>query len=291
LNDWFRAYIIVKWIYLIALVPIVYAFLGTICLMIIGSILTVAFEGLNDIFNQYNSIFITLAWIGLIVTFYFTVKRQRKQSYKYTVEISSKFKIGVILVYIGFLGLIAFYTLIAYEFISSATSSVVGFLSIPLMAWTGFFSLFGFNMISNQIYIQNLKFKTNSSHTETKKKSFINKIENSEKESNKMIILFILIPIIFIGYLVIQSKIRTYNNKDSMIIVQCGKGRIVTKNPSPTKLYFIGHYSGQKYDRYNYQNIGELDGNKIIFTNMYIDIKKIEKCLEYTDKYYLVIQG
>lgn len=257
--------------------------------MMIGSILATIFPDINAIPKQYYIFFSTLVWAGLIIAFYLTIKIQKKQSQIDIVEITSKFKVGVLCVYIGYLGLIVFYSLIAYEFIVlSGVSAVSAFLFIPLILWMGFFSVLGFNLISNQIYLQDLQKRESSLTNKIEKNSSQKNIHKIEKEANNQTLLIILIPTLIIIFLTVTNRIKTYGNKESMILINCNKNKIITKNSSSTKVYFANK-SMASLNPNNYSTLGTLDGNKIILTNQYLDIETIKECLTYTDKYHLIL--
>lgn len=74
------------------------------------------------------------------------------------------------------------------------------------MKWMGFFGFLGFSLISNQLYLDNLKNKQDNSSNEVEKEYFSNIIKKVQTDSNRNTIPVILIPTAMIIFLILKKK-------------------------------------------------------------------------------------
>lgn len=116
-----------------------------------------------------------------------------------------------------------------------------------------------------------------------------NNVHNHNGNTSKTAFYILLaIAIFFVGL----HYLKEYRIKDRDIIVDCGEDYISTKGFSSSRLYFTNKASYYYYYKYNYHNLGYLDGKKIIVTNPYLDdeIEKLATCLKNSDEYKLVLK-
>ena len=104
----------------------------------------------------------------------------------------------------------------------------------------------------------------------------------SKINSGHIIFGFILLFSIPIILKVVSSQL----DKQSELIIDCGKEKIFTKKRSSKKLYFADKTSLYLH-RNNYTSLGFREGNTITITNPYI-IEKATKCIERTNSQYSI---
>ncbi len=122
-----------------------------------------------------------------------------------------------------------------------------------------------------------LIFKLNNTKQDV---AVINENENSRKSYVKLICLIIILLIISL-YI-----ISPYLDKESKVIVDCGKEKIFTKVRSSKTLYFADK-SSLRLHRTNYSTLGFLKRNIIVITNPYI-IEDATACIERSSSQYLI---
>lgn len=283
MGPWLNAYKTAQWIISIGVVPVVFFMISySVFLIIISSI-----PGLLGFLEQLlsKSLVAIFGWIVFTAIVYFAIKKQREESYDHIIEISSKFKMGIILVFIGHIGLLAQYLFLAYGLIFASGGSFSGMFLIPFMIWMGFFYLIGFNLISTQIYIA--KLKTNKQAIDTK--IINNKAQKIEKDFNKTLIFIISAIVLIVSFLIIMNKYTKEGRVVNQYLLECGEDEIVMRKSSQTKVY-IGKKEMGRLHQANYYYFGDLKGDKITLNtkNNNLVARAIE-CIGSTTKFDLVL--
>jgi len=298
-----ETFIFVKWIMIIGLAPLLYLFFGSLLLMIVGGFIDNLTDGaINVLLNKHVivgniiiTILIIIAVIGFFAFVYFLIQREKKRPHKAMKKITGQFTFGVSLIFLGNLGLVAFYALIIYGFIQDG-GSISGIFFIPIILWMIFFYAIGFSIVNKQKLLemfreqnelrhkQNEKIKNSPSATQT---VFTKSLQN---DSTLKTVIYILLGISLFWSL--PKLLRNLSNANEKIIVDCGKDFIMTKGFSSQKLYYANKimYSFSKTN--NYSVLGNLDKNTITVTNKYLDtedINKIKECLANSNTFHLVL--
>lgn len=77
---------------------------------------------------------------------------------------------------------------------------------------------------------------------------------------------------------------NSYMEKESETIIDCGSEKIFTKNSDPSKLYITANFIRTKPSFY----VGNLEGNNIILSNDYTNIRSLDDCLQYSSKFQII---
>jgi hypothetical protein len=153
--SWKKAHIISKWIFSIGLAPLQYIFVGAILLAIISTILSLIPNLISTIdHSKYGTILITtLAILGFFTYLFFVIKQLKEMNYDDFSFHFNRVKVGIILNYIGHLGLISIYALYLYC-LTLPASSCSGIFIIPSLIWMFIFYLMGtsFTSLDRNIY-------------------------------------------------------------------------------------------------------------------------------------------
>lgn len=157
--SWKKAHILSKWILFIGIAPIQYIF----AISIVLAILITAIPNLEKLLNliPYASrIGMGIVIIGFLIYLYFVIKRLKSEPLD---EIKFKFrkvKIGIIIDYIGHIGLISSYGLLFYG-LSLPGGSFSGLFLLPFIFWMLFFYTisFAFTSLNRETY-QTIKLLT-----------------------------------------------------------------------------------------------------------------------------------
>lgn len=146
--NWKKAHIISKWIFAIGLAPLQYFFATAILLAIVSSMISLIPNLMSTIdqSNYLSILIISLVIIGFIPYLFFVIKRLKETSYDDFSFHFSTVKVGIILNYIGHLGLISIYSL--YLFCYMFPNDGCGFFMIPPLIWMFIFYLMGMNFTS-----------------------------------------------------------------------------------------------------------------------------------------------
>lgn len=149
MNSGERAFIAAKWITIIGISPILYLFFGTLLFMFIGEFINRLTDGaINTLLNEQSVVY-TLVIVGYFMFLYFLVLREKKKKIKAMKQVNNKFLLGVFLIFIGHLGLGAFYTLMVYGIIHG-NGSISGIFFIPMIFWMIIFYSIGFGIVDKQ---------------------------------------------------------------------------------------------------------------------------------------------
>jgi len=144
-----RAFVIARWIAIIGLSPIIYLFFAGQIIMFIG-ILT------SNLHNDYLIIIVyILAVIGFFIFLYFVIKREQKKNHVPMKQVNDKFLVGVFLIFIGDLGLGAFYSLIIFS--GSGVGSAIILIAIPIIILMIIFYLIGFSIVNKEKLLDKLR--------------------------------------------------------------------------------------------------------------------------------------
>lgn len=157
--SWKKAHILSRWILFIGIAPIQYIF----AISIVLAILITAIPNLEKSLNlmPYASVIgKSFIIIGFLIYLYFVIKRLKSEPFD---EIKFKFrkvKIGIIIDYIGHIGLILSYGLLLYG-LSLPGGSFSGLFLLPFIFWMLFFYTisFAFTSLNRETY-QTIKLLT-----------------------------------------------------------------------------------------------------------------------------------
>jgi len=136
-NSGERTYIVAKWIAIIGLTPLLFLFSTTLVGMFIGEI---------------GYILVVLLFL-ILGYFLFQHKKSKPME-----QVNDTFMFGVFLIFIGHIGLGAFYTLMIYAKVHGG-GSVSGFFFIPMIFWMMLFYATGFSMVKKQKLVEELRKK------------------------------------------------------------------------------------------------------------------------------------
>lgn len=154
-----RNFLLINWITIIGLSPIIYLFFGTIFLMTVGEWIDKLTNGwITTLLNEQNTIFITVVLIGYFISLYFIVQREKKETNKAMKQVTTKFKLGVFLIFIGHIGLGLLYALVIYGLIKGS-GSISGIFLIPMILWMFFFYSIGYSIVNKQKTLERLREK------------------------------------------------------------------------------------------------------------------------------------
>ena len=154
-----RAFNVVKWIAIIGLSPLIYLFVGSWLLMIIGGFINkLTDNAINTLLNEYIITAYIIALIGFFIFLYFLIKRERKKDNSPMKQVNDKFLFGVFLIFIGHLGLGAFYALMIYG-IMNGGGSVSGIFFMPIIFWMILFYSIGFSIVNKQKLLEKFREK------------------------------------------------------------------------------------------------------------------------------------
>ena len=155
-----RVYNIIKWIAIVGLSPLIYLFVGSLLLITIGDFINnLTNNAINILLNEYLTTGYIIALIGFFIFLYFLIKRERKKVSTPMKQVNDKFLFGVFLIFIGHLGLGAFYALMIYG-IMMGGGSVSGIFFIPIICWMMLFYFIGFGIVNKQKILE--KFHENN---------------------------------------------------------------------------------------------------------------------------------
>jgi len=111
---------------------------------------------------------------------------------------------------------------------------------------------------------------------------FIIKYGSQKGKRNAKLISITIIIITVILIANIGEKI--YMEKESETIINCGSEKIFTKNDDPKKLYITASYIPLKPSFF----IGKLEGDSIVISSKHKNIRPINDCLKYSNKYKII---
>lgn len=144
--NWKKAYIISKWILFIGIAPIQYSFIVFFTLLIFMTII----PDLESILDQIPySLLIGkgILVIGFLIFLHSIIKGLRSEKYDRLQFKFSKVKYGIIVDYIGHLGLFSFYALLIYGLLLPG-GSFSGLFLLPFVFWMLFFYTVSFALTS-----------------------------------------------------------------------------------------------------------------------------------------------
>lgn len=298
-----ETFIFVKWIMIIGLAPLLYLFFGSLLFMIVGGFIDNLTGGaINVLLNKYVivgyiiiTILIIIAVIGFFVFVYFLIQREKKKPHKAMKKVTGQFTFGVSLIFMGNLGLVAFYALMIYGFIQGG-GSISGIFFIPIILWMILFYSIGFSIVNKQRLLERfreqneLRYKNSEKIENSPSATQSASINSLQKDSTLKTVIYILLGISLFWSL--PKLLRNLSNANEKIIVDCGKDFIMTKGFSTQKLYYANKIMHSFSKTNNYSILGNLDKDTITVTNKYIDtedINRIKECLANSNKFHLVL--
>lgn len=150
--NWKKVHIISKWILFIGIAPIQYTFITYSALLILMLII----PNLESILGEIPySLFIgkSILTLGFLIFLYSTIKGLKSEQYDELQFKFSKVKYGIIVDYIGHLGLFSFYALLIYG-LTSPGGSFSGLFLLPSIFWMLFFYTvsFAFTSLKRETY-------------------------------------------------------------------------------------------------------------------------------------------
>lgn len=157
--SWKKAHILSKWILFMGIAPIQYIFVIYVVLAILVTAIPNLEKSLNLI--PYAPVIgKSIVIIGFLIYLYFVIKRLKDEPFD---EIKFKFrkvKIGIIIDYIGHIGLLSSYGLLLYG-LSLPGGSFSGLFLLPFIFWMLFFYTisFAFTSLNRETY-QTIKLLT-----------------------------------------------------------------------------------------------------------------------------------
>lgn len=144
--NWKKAHIISRWIFTIGFAPLQYIFVGFILLTILLSLIP-KLESIIDHTHYGLTATIIIATTAFFPYLYFIVKQLKETTYDDFTFHFSTVKFGIVLNYLGHLGLISIYFIYLYC-LTYPSGSCSGFFIIPSLFWMFVFYLLGMNFTS-----------------------------------------------------------------------------------------------------------------------------------------------